>query len=223
MTGFRKVPVLAGTNLRRGGSTMGGPDHDNIIGKEFGVAAGEYTAFVQCAGQQVGPENGPHNFWWVLIETPQGTGWVNATRIDEGGNNEPIKDVTRAATVFDVDVPGGFHRKVPVVPGGGRVRRGGSTLGDQDNVIGHVNGGDTVTALVQCAGEKVDEGPKNFWWVLIETEDGVGWISAILIDEGGDNESIKDVPIAPPVFARPPDLLPEEVRRHDGLAGPTGG
>ena len=55
----------------------------------------------------------------------------------------------------------------------------------------------------------VDVGPKNFWWVLIETgQNSVGWVSAVLIDEGGDNESIKDVPIVPTVFALPPDLLP---------------
>ena len=95
------------------------------------------------------------------------------------------------------------------MPGGGKVRRGGSTLGDQDNAVGHVGGGDIVTALVQCAGEKVDIGPKNFWWVLIETgPDSVGWVSAVLIDEGGDNEPIDEVPIAPTVFARPPDLIP---------------
>lgn len=200
MNEFRKVPVLDGTTVRRGGSTKGGPDHDNIIGAPRSLAGGEYSAFVQCAGQKVTDEHGNHNFWWVLIDTPHGTGWVSAVRIDEPGNDKPITGVRTAATIFAAELPSGFHRKVPVVPGGGKVRNGGSTMGDPDNVIGHVGGGDIVTTVVQCAGEQVDLGPKNFWWVLIETANGLGWVSAVLIDEGDDNQPIDGVPIAPTVF-----------------------
>lgn len=78
-------------------------------------------------------------------------------------------------------------RRLPIVPGGGKVRRGGCTKGDPDNVIGSVGGGDIVTVLVQCAGEDVGDQnePQNFWWMLIETgETSVGWVSAVLIDEG---------------------------------------
>jgi hypothetical protein len=134
---------------------------------------------------------------------------AGSARCAEGGNDQRIEGVATAATVFDVEVPTGFHRKVPIVQGGGRVRSGGSTMGDPDNVAGSVGSEDIVTALVQCAGQDVDLGPKNFWWVLIETgEDSVGWVSAVLIDEGADNQPIKDVPIAPTVFSWPPDLIP---------------
>jgi hypothetical protein len=205
---FRKVPVLDGTTLRRGGSTKSDPS--NIIGQPRSLRKGDYTAFVQCAGQEVGDQDEPHNNWWVLIDTPLGRGWVSATRIDEDGNDERIEGVNTAATVFEVEVPTGHHRRLPIVPGGGRVRSGGCTKGDPDNVIGSVGGRDIVTALVQCAGEEVGDRnePHNFWWVLIETgENSVGWVSAVLIDEGGNDQPIDNVPTAPTVFALPPDLI----------------
>jgi hypothetical protein len=199
---FRKVPVLGGTNLRRGGSAKGDPAHDNLIGSPGVVAAGNYTAFAQCAGQQA-TDQGNTNFWWVLVETPHGTGWVSAVRVDEGGNNQPIDGVRKAATVFEAAVPGGPHKKIQLVPGGGRIRRGGSTKSDPDNTVTTVEG-NTCPALVQCAGQDVSiGGAKNFWWVLIDTPEGQGWISAVLIDEGGNDEPIEGVPIAPTVFVRP--------------------
>ena len=40
--------------------------------------------------------------------------------------------------------------------------------------------------------------------MLIDSPNGRGWVSAVLIDEGGNDQPIKDVPIAKTVFARPP-------------------
>ena len=150
MGDLRKVPVMGGTNLRLGGSTQGEPD--NAIGS---IPVGNYTAIAQAAGQQVWDNQHRNtNFWWVLIDTPRGPGWVSAVRITEGGNDEVIRGVETIATVFEAPVPAGPHRSVPIVPGGGRIRRGGSTLGRPDNVIAGIGGG-THTALVQCAGEAV--------------------------------------------------------------------
>jgi hypothetical protein len=215
MSEFRTVPVLGGTNLRLGGSTKGDVVHDNIIGPHFGVAKGRYRALVQCAGEDVEEVVGERtntNFWWVLIETPLGTGWVSAVRIAEGGNDEPIDGVTKAATVFHGRGPASHeHKKVLIVPGGATLRWGGSTKSDPDNATGTVaRGGVTYPALVQCAGEEVTIGRsiQNFWWVLINTPDGLGWVSATLIDEGGNDEPIDDVPITRTEFARPPDLIP---------------
>ena len=164
MGDLRKVPVMGGTNLRLGGSTQGEPD--NAIGS---IPAGNYTAIAQAAGQRVWDDQHRNtNFWWVLIDTPRGRGWVSAVRITEGGNDEVIRGVETIATVFEAPVPAGPHRSVPIVPGGGRIRRGGSTLGRPDNVIAGIGGG-THTALVQCAGEAVViDRAENFWWVLID-------------------------------------------------------
>ena len=202
MAGLRKVPVLGGTNLRHGGSTQGDPD--NVIGS---IQAGEYLASMQAAGQRAWsqpPDRGATNFWWVLIDSPRGPGWVSATRIAEGGNDQPIRDVQTVATVFEAPVPSGPHRSVPIVPGGGRIRRGGSTLGRPDNVVATIGGGGTHPALVQCAGEAVVIGQaENFWWVLIDTPQGRGWINAVLINEGRNNERIDRVPVARTTFGTP--------------------
>lgn len=91
------VEVVAnGTNVRRGGSTQG---PDNIIGA---IDRGTYAANVQCAGGEVVEASGARNFWWVQLVTPVGTGWVCATRIATGGNDQPIPGVPTAPTVFSV-------------------------------------------------------------------------------------------------------------------------
>ena len=87
------VPVAAGTTLRKGASTQG---PNNIIGQP--LAKGSYPALAQCAGGAV-TEGGAVNFWWVKIDTPQGTGWVSAVRVLVGGNNEPIPGVPQVPTV----------------------------------------------------------------------------------------------------------------------------
>jgi hypothetical protein len=196
---------MGGTNLRRGGSTKGEPD--NLIGS---IPAGKYTAIAQAAGQRVWDDDDRNtNFWWVLlIDTPRGTGWVSAVRVAEGGNDEVIEGVRTIATVFEAAVPAGPHRRVPIVRSGDWIRRGGSTLGRPDNTVAQIGGGGTQTALVQCAGEAVVVGSgehrvENFWWVLIDTPQGRGWINAVRINEGRDNEKIDRVPVARTVFARP--------------------
>jgi hypothetical protein len=205
---FRTVPVMDGTTLRLGGSTKGEAGHDNVIGHPRSVPKGNYRALAQCAGQMVRDEHGNHNFWWVLVDTPQGTGWVSAVRIAEGGNDEPIDRVTQAATVLEAESHEPNHKKVLIVPGGGKLRMGGATRGP-DNAVGTVEGGRTYPALVQVTCEDVTIGnARNFWWVMVDTGHGVGWISAVLIDEGGNDQKIKDVPVTSTVFSWPPDLLP---------------
>jgi hypothetical protein len=203
MSTFRKVPVLDRTVLYRGGSTLSDPP--NVIGT---LDEGSYTALVQCAGEQYEDKHHNKNFWWLLIDSPLGRGWISAVQVKEGDNNEPIAHVHHAATVFEVFGADEPARSVKIVPGGGNLRFGGSTLGDQDNTMGKVDGGRSYPAFCQCAGEKVDEGPRNYWWVMVETPHGTGWVSAILVDEGGDDEPIARIPERPTVFATPPDLIP---------------
>ncbi|RTL66150.1 MAG: hypothetical protein EKK42_18555 [Pseudonocardiaceae bacterium] len=89
------VPVFKnGTNVRRGGSTKGSPD--NILGA---IDAGDYNAIGQCAGEQI-TEGENTNFWWVLLDTPVGQGWVSAVRINLGGNDQPIPGVPSGPTHF---------------------------------------------------------------------------------------------------------------------------
>ena len=82
-----------GTNVRRGGSTQG---PNNVMGS---IDKGSYNALVQMAGGEV-VQGSTRNFWWVLLETPVGTGWVSAVRIDSGGNDQPIPNVHQAPTTF---------------------------------------------------------------------------------------------------------------------------
>lgn len=86
--------IKNGTNVRRGGSTKGQPD--NIIGA---INRGTYSAHVQCAGEEI-VEGSVRNFWWVQLATPVGVGWVSATRIGTGGNDQPIPGVPTGRTVF---------------------------------------------------------------------------------------------------------------------------
>lgn len=81
------------TNLRLGGSTRG---PNNIVTV---IQPGLYTAFEQCAGEEV-TEGDDSNFWWVKIDTGTEQGWVSAVRIKEGGNDQPIPGVREMPTVF---------------------------------------------------------------------------------------------------------------------------
>lgn len=87
---------------------------------------------------------------------------------------------------------------VPVAAGT-NLRRGVSVQGP-DNVIGVVPAG-SYTALGQCAGGAVQEGSAvNFWWVKISAGGlGDGWISAVRVLEGGNNEPIAGVAQLPTV------------------------
>lgn len=79
------------------------------------------------------------------------------------------------------------------------LRRGGSTRGP-NNVIAVIGIG-FYTALEQCAGEDVVDGDdRNYWWVEIDTGTERGWVSAVRIKEGGNNEQ---VPTDPPIPALP--------------------
>jgi hypothetical protein len=81
---------------------------------------------------------------------------------------------------------------VPVFKNGTNLRRTGQLT--PDNIIGVVNKGD-FEALHQCVGDRVTEGNNtNTWWVKIKAGDKQGWVSAIRIGIGGNNEPIKNVP-----------------------------
>jgi hypothetical protein len=89
--------------------------------------------------------------------------------------------------------------KVHVFNSGTNLRRGGSTRGP-NNVIRPINAGH-YEALHQCAGQDVTEsGHSNHWWVKIVAGGDQGWVSAVRIAGGDDNEPIKDVPQRPTVF-----------------------
>lgn len=203
MGNFRTVPVAAGTNLRWGGSTEGDVDAPNVIGT---LRAGDYTALVQCAGQDV-TEGADSNYWWVLLDTYLGRGWVSAVRILEGGNDEPIKNVTTAVTVYDF--PGSDQATtVHVVSGGAQMYRGGSTRSEPYEPPVQVPAG-PYPAQAQCGGEDVTIGTQhNFRWVLVNTPQGSGWISAVQVREGDNGAPVPGVPAFPTVFSLPPDLLP---------------
>lgn len=57
------------------------------------------------------------------------------------------------------------------------------------------------TAIKQCAGEQVDLKPEegcyhNFWWVQLDTPIGRGWVSAVFISTGDNQQPVPDVPKA---------------------------
>lgn len=205
MSEFRTVPVTAGTTLRWGGSTEGDQDASNVIGV---LPKDDYVALVQCAGQDVKDNHGNFNYWWVLIDTHLGRGWVSAVRISEGGNNEPIHGVAMAATVFEFpgsDMP---SPTVHVVSSGAPMYLGGSTRSEPSYAPISVPAG-PYRAFAQCGGEDVEIGGQhNFRWVHISTPQGAGWVSAVLIKEGPNGGPIPGVAKFPTVFSTPPDLLP---------------
>jgi hypothetical protein len=83
--------------------------------------------------------------------------------------------------------------KVKVWADGVHVRKGVSHLSDPANSIGTINS-DEYTAIKQCAGGQVDEdGYRNFWWVQLDTPVGRGWVSAVYISTGGNQQPIPTV------------------------------
>lgn len=80
---------------------------------------------------------------------------------------------------------------VHVFKNGTNLRRTGQIL--SDNVIGSVNAGD-FEALHQCNGDRVTEGSNtNTWWVKIKAGSLQGWVSAVRISTGGNNQPIPGV------------------------------
>ncbi len=216
MSEFPLVRVLGGTNLRRGGSTRGGPDVSNVVGQPYSVGEDWYPAYAQCAGEDVS-DHGNANSWWLLIDTPHGRGWVSATRVEEGPYGKPVDEqfvegVPTAPTVFAPGGPTGHSTLVTLVSAGGPVYRSGSTRSD-DSFLGHLDGG-SFNALVQCPGEEVDNrdahghGPFNFWWVQVDTPYGRGWVNAVYIRTGDDDGPIPGVRRTATIFSVAPDLLP---------------
>ena len=81
---------------------------------------------------------------------------------------------------------------VHVFKNGTNLRRTGELK--PNNIIGTVDKGD-YDALHQCKGDRVDEGSTtNIWWVKIKAGDKQGWVSAVRISSGGNNEPIPHVP-----------------------------
>lgn len=197
------VKVFTPTHLRRGGSSKG---PDNLVIPEL-LPAGEYEALVQCAGQDVTDPAIGHNYWWVQIATPWGTGWVTAVHIATGGDDEPIPGVDTGSTRFSsLDYPPSAiaHRPLVHVYRATALRAGGSTRSDPDNLVQpELLPARQYHALEQCAGEEVVVGSdRNFWWVLVAAPSGLGWITAVDIATGGNDEPIPDPGIVrnPTVF-----------------------
>ena len=79
------------------------------------------------------------------------------------------------------------------------LRRGGIVSGP-NNVI-KVIGVGQYEALYQCVGERVTEGnDTNVWWVKIVAGSDHGWVSAVRISVGGDNDPIPGVETRPTAF-----------------------
>jgi len=88
--------------------------------------------------------------------------------------------------------------KVKVWRDGVNVRRGVSHRSDPANDIGKINSGE-YNAIKQCAGGQVDLKPeeggyRNFWWVQLDTPVGRGWVSAVFITTGDNQQPVPDVP-----------------------------
>ncbi len=89
-------------------------------------------------------------------------------------------------------------RDVPVAANT-HLRRGVSAQG-VPNVVATLPAGE-YRALEQCTGELVTlaDGAHNMWWVRITTGGLVGWVSAVAVLEGGNDEPIAGVPQVPTV------------------------
>jgi len=88
---------------------------------------------------------------------------------------------------------------VHVFKNGTNLRRSG--LLRHDNIITSINA-DTYKALHQCEGDKVTEGhDTNTWWVKIVAGSHQGWVSAVRIKEGGNNEPVPGVATQPVEWA----------------------
>jgi hypothetical protein len=89
--------------------------------------------------------------------------------------------------------------KVHVFKPGTNLRRGGATRGP-NNVI-KVIGIGHYEALYQSPGQDVKEGDDvNFWWVKIIAGADQGWVSAVRIATGGNNQPIPGVEQRPAVY-----------------------
>lgn len=87
---------------------------------------------------------------------------------------------------------------VPVGPDT-HLRRGVSDVDPADNVLA-VLPADTYPADAQCTGATVTVGgATNFWWVRITANGQTGWVSAVTVLVGADNEPIPGVAIVPTV------------------------
>jgi hypothetical protein len=87
--------------------------------------------------------------------------------------------------------------KVHVFKNGTNLRAGGyvkQVNADPDNVV-EVIGAGFYEALYQCGGSAVTEGSsRNYWWVKIKEGAVEGWVSAVRIKEGGNDEPVPGVP-----------------------------
>jgi hypothetical protein len=94
---------------------------------------------------------------------------------------------------------------VYVYENGTNVRMGGAIprkdTDDPDNVVAVINKGH-YRALYQCAGQDWTEGNySNYWWVKIEYAPGKqGWVSAVRIQGGDNDQPIKNVDLRPTAF-----------------------
>jgi hypothetical protein len=97
-----------------------------------------------------------------------------------------------------------MSEKVHVFKDGTNLRQGGYIRRkdtDPDNVIAAIPSG-FYQAHYQCGGSDVKEGNDfNYWWVKITTSHGDGWVSAVRIATGGNNEPIPGVDPRPTAFA----------------------
>jgi hypothetical protein len=97
------------------------------------------------------------------------------------------------------------YKQVKILAGA-ELRRGVSADGDPavSNLITTLGAG-THTALVQCRGARYQDEHQNYnhWWVLLDTAPEMGWVSAVWIDEGDDDEQIIGVRSTPTVFELP--------------------
>jgi hypothetical protein len=100
------------------------------------------------------------------------------------------------ATDIQPDLTG--IRTVPV-GANTRLRRGVSTKG-VPNLVATLPAG-SYPAFEQCSGEEVTltDGARNFWWVRITALGFTGWVSAVAVLEGGNDEPIANVPQVPTV------------------------
>lgn len=80
-----------------------------------------------------------------------------------------------------------------------RLRQGVATRG-VPNVLTTLPAGNYV-AYQQCAGEEVvlPDGAHNYWWVQIAAGNYTGWVSAVAVLEGGNDEAIPNVPEVPTI------------------------
>jgi hypothetical protein len=60
-------------------------------------------------------------------------------------------------------------------------------------------------ARAQCPGQEIKDGAHNYWWVRLATPRGEGWVTAVHVATGDDDEPIPPVngvpiPLRPTVF-----------------------